>query len=146
MSKFKIFTLLNVDMNVNQDFLDNLGFKGGWNVETINNKTFYTITNPTYCQIFWLRYWYEIGYRDFGNQNFITQLKDGILTHKVILDPNNGNLLQTPLGWSLISYLGGTEFLTDGIVQAPFSGTFVLIAFFILIISTLIVAYWRGRQ
>lgn len=128
-------------MRVDQAFLDNLGFKGGWRVETINNKTYYTIVNPTYCQIFWFRYWYEIGYKSFANQTFITQLKDGIITHKVIIDPQNGNIIQTPLAWTLVSYLGSNEFLPHGILQTDIPGSYILILYLIIMGILTILAY-----
>jgi hypothetical protein len=133
-------------MNVTQEFIDNLGFRGGWKLETINNKSYYTITNPTYCQIFWLRYWYEIGYKNFANQNFIPQLRDGILTHKVVLDPQTGSLVQTPLGWTLVAYLGSTDFSPRGLIQIPFNGLTIFIVYITIIIVICIVTIVRSHN
>lgn len=100
-------------MRVTQSFLDNLGFNGGWSVETINDKTFYTIKDPNYCQIFWLEYWYTIGRKSFQSQDFITFLNDGDLRHPVILDPVNGDILMAPQSWNLIYYLGNVGDVND---------------------------------
>lgn len=126
-------------MKVTQEFLDNLGFRGGWNLETINDKTYYTIVNPIYCQIFWFRYWHDIGSVNFANQNFIVQLQDGIMTHKVVLDPNSGDLLHTPLAWTMISYLGGMDFKPEPIFNTSFSSLTVLIVYFIVIVVIMLI-------
>ena len=93
-------------MRITQEFIDNLSFRGGWKIETINEKSFYVLTDPNYCQIFWLQYWYSIGVKAFASQSHITFLNDGDLTTKVILDPTNGDLLMVPQSWNLIFYLG----------------------------------------
>lgn len=93
-------------MRITQKFIDNLSFKGGWKIETLNKKSFYVLTDANYCQIFWLEYWYSIGIDAFRSQDFLTFLNDGDTTSKVILDPTTGDLLMGPQSWNLIYYLG----------------------------------------
>lgn len=129
-------------MNVDQNFLNNLGFIGGWNIETINNQNFYTLRNPIYCQIFWLRYWHDIGSQNFKNQDFIVQLHDGILTHKVILNPRTGELVQTPLGWTLVAYLGSRpDIPQSGYIQHNINGHVILILYFISLLIVVVILY-----
>jgi len=128
-------------MRVTQKFLDELGFRGGWTIETINKRTFYTIKDPSYCQIFWLEYWYTIGRQSFQQQDFITFLNDGNLQHQVILDPVNGDLLMGPESWNLIYYLGNVgEISTPPIIF--FSSPFLVMAMYVIISIVLLVVYY----
>jgi hypothetical protein len=115
-------------MRITQEFIDNLSFKGGWKIETLNKKSFYVLTDANYCQIFWLEYWYSIGINAFRSQDFLTLLSDGDITSKVILDPTTGDLLMGPQSWNLIYYLG-----TRGNVPEP-PIIFYVSPFFVLFI------------
>lgn len=83
-------------MKVNQDFIDSLWFKGGWNLETINDKTYHVIHNPVYCKLFWTQYWKEVLVVKFKNQSNIDRIHEGDLTTKVIIDADTGNVLAAP--------------------------------------------------
>jgi hypothetical protein len=132
-------------MQVDQNFIDNLGFRGGWSLETINNKNFYTIRNPIYCQIFWLRYWYEIGQHDFRNQDFLVQLQDGNMSNKVTMD-QYGNLVHTPDGWALIAYLGSRAPIEFGILHHPLNGHVVFFVYVFLVVVVFLVFYRRTKS
>ena len=125
-------------MKIDQAFLDSLSFRGGWRLETIGDKTFYTIVNPIYCQIFWLQYWYQIGYKHFANQSFIVQLRDGNFTEKVVLDSSNGDLVMAPAGWEMISYLGNFDFSSNPPLQYNVNITFVFVIYLICVFVLLI--------
>jgi len=99
-------------MKITQKFIDELSFKGGWKIETFNKKSFYVLTDPNYCQIFWLEYWHSIGAKSFANQNHVTFLNDGDVKAKVILDPITGDILMAPQSWNLIFYLGNNDMST----------------------------------
>jgi hypothetical protein len=125
-------------MNISQEFLDNLPFKGGWRLETIGERTFYTLVDPIYCNVFWMYYWYNIGAVNFKNQDFLVTLADGVITHKVILDPSNGNLILPPSGWNLIAYLGTADATEKPPIYIQFSPIILLISYIIIMIIILI--------
>lgn len=128
-------------MRITQEFIENLSFKGGWKIETINNKSFYVLTDANYCQIFWLQYWYTIGIDAFRSQTFLTFLNDGDITSKVILDPTTGDLLMGPQSWNLIYYLG-----TQTDVPEPpiifYISPFVIIFFYVLFSLIITILYY----
>lgn len=128
-------------MRITQSFIDNLSFRGGWKIETINHKSFYVLTDSNYCQIFWLQYWYSIGIDAFKSQDFIRFLNDGDLTSKVILDPTTGDLLMGPQSWNLIYYLGNANNLEDPPIVFYISPILVLIVYIIFSIIILTLYY-----
>lgn len=123
-------------MRITQSFIDNLSFKGGWKVETLNKRSFYVLTDSNYCQIFWLEYWYSIGVSAFRSQDFITFLNDGNLTHKVILDPTTGDLLMGPQSWNLIYYLGTKGDISE--LPIVFNVSHFLVIFLYIIVSVVV--------
>jgi hypothetical protein len=133
-------------MNVTQEFLDSLSFSGGWKIETIGEKTFYTLTDPVYCQNFWVQYWYQIGYKNFNNQSFITHLADGNITQKVILDGRTGDLIMAPQGWNLIAYLGSFVIDSKPPIQNGMSGKFILYLYLVVFAILFILFIVFGRN
>lgn len=129
-------------MKVTKKFLDNLWFKGGWQLETINDKSYNTITNPVYCKLFWTQYWKDILAEKFSKQNHITEIENGDLTSKVIIDPNTNNILSAPRGWANIYYGGSLNAMKDDNLKPTFSNNFdykkVLIFYFVFIIVVII--------
>lgn len=125
-------------MRINQKFIDNLSFKYGWKIETLNKKSFYVLTDANYCQIFWLQYWYSIGADAFRSQDFLKFINDGDITSKVVLDPTTGDILMGPQSWNLIYYLG-----TKGDVPqlpivfnvSPFFVVFIYVIFCLVIVT-----------
>lgn len=128
-------------MKISQDFINNLSFKGGWKIETLNNKSFYVLTDPDYCQIFWLEYWYNIGINAFHSQNHIQFLNDGDLRTKVILDPINGDLLMPPQSWNLIFYLGNYQMPPDPPIIFYVSPNLIILCYTIFCIVALIIYF-----
>lgn len=125
-------------MKVSKEFMDALWFKGGWQLETINDKSYNVINNPVYCKLFWIQYWKEILAEKFRSQSHVTRIENGDLTSKVIIDPNTNNLLSAPSGWSTIYYYGSLKY-DDNSLKPTFSIDVdykkVLIFYFIFIIS-----------
>lgn len=125
-------------MKVSKEFMDALWFKGGWQLETINDKSYNVINNPVYCKLFWIQYWKKILAEKFRSQNHLTRIENGDLTSKVIIDPNTNNLLSAPSGWSTIYYYGSLKY-DDNSLKPTFSIDVdykkVLIFYFIFIIS-----------
>lgn len=99
-------------MKITQDFINNLWFSGGWELETINEQTFSTLSNPVFCKLFWMQYWQEVLLPAFKQQTHITYIHDADLTAKVIIDNNNGNLLSAPPSFVNVYYYG-TYFKND---------------------------------
>ncbi|AJD20116.1 PIF-6 [Tipula oleracea nudivirus] len=122
-------------MKISQEFINNLWFKGGWQLETINEQTFSTISNPILCRLFWLQYWKEILLPAFQNQKHIKILDEVDLTTKVIVDTVNGNLLSTPPSWVNIFYYG--DYIKEDIREPLFlvnNNTLTITIFIIIVI------------
>lgn len=128
-------------MKVNQKFIESLWFKGGWLLETINDKTYHVINNPKYCQLFWMQFWKEILCEKFKNQNNITFLSNGDITAKVIIDRDTGNLLSSPAGWSAIYYYGEYR-ITEPPLQVNVDSFVILVLYLIFVtIFTIILIF-----
>jgi len=125
-------------MKIDQNYIDNLWFRGGWQLETINDKTYYVINNPIYCQLFWLQLWHDVLAEKFKNQRNIKRLQNGDLSSKVILDVRNGKILQMPSGWANINYTGSKSILEN---YPPFSinvtGANLLVTYIVIIFIVL---------
>lgn len=127
-------------MRVTQKFIDELSFKGGWKIETLNTKSFYVLTDPVYCQVFWIQYWNSIGVKAFSSQRHITFLNSGDLRTKVILDPTNGDLLMGPESWNLIYYLGNIQETKQPIIF--YVSPVVIITIYIIFCIVIIILYY----
>lgn len=128
-------------MKVSQEFINNLWFKGGWHLETINNHTFSVINNQLFCRLFWMQYWLEILWPAFKNQTHITYVHDVDLTTKVIVDNTNGNLLSAPPSFVNIYYYG--TFFKDDVKEPLFmlqNPTLFIVIFIIFIIIAINIA------
>lgn len=128
-------------MKITQQFIDDLSFKGGWKVETINNKSFYVLNDPNLCQIFWLEYWYTIGAKAFANQNHIPFLNDGDIRNKVTLNPVDGEILMAQESWSLIFYLGNNNLKPEPPIVFYISPIAVIWLYIIFVTIVLILYY-----
>jgi hypothetical protein len=124
-------------MKISQDFVNNLWFKGGWQLETVNEQTFTTLSNPVLCRLFWMQYWLEVLLPAFQNQTHIKVLHDLDITTKVIIDTVNGKLLSAPPSWVNIFYYG--NYFKD--IKEPLflvqNSTFAITIFIIFIIVAL---------
>jgi hypothetical protein len=67
-------------------------------------------------------------------------IADGSLTHKVILDRTNGDLIMPPQGWNLIAYLGSFSVNTTAPIEMGYSGAFILVLY--LITSFIVLLLW----
>jgi hypothetical protein len=121
-------------MKVTQEFIDNLGFRGGWKLETINAKTYLVLNDPTYCHVFWMTYWKDVLSVSFRNQQHITFLANGQLRTKVIIDRDTGNLLATPAGWSAIEYFGNFQLRNTPPLTLNINASFIIISYFVFAI------------
>lgn len=126
--------------------MDSLWFRGGFELETINNYTFLVIKNERYCRLFWMQYWKDVLNNKFKSQTNITTLSDGELRTKVIIDRANGNLLSTPAAWNTIFYYG--SFVATEI--PPFSinlsgNTIILIYIVFVVIFAVILSRFESK-
>lgn len=129
-------------MKVDQKFIDSLWFRGGWQLETINNKTYNVINNRNYCRLFWMQFWKDILSEKFRNQNNITQLSDGDLSAKVIIDRDTGNLLSSPAGWSTVYYYGDYNFTEPPLsINANAFLIFILYLIFMFFVTIIIILF-----
>lgn len=124
-----------------------------WRYEYIDDAPCYTIRDPTYANVFWVRLWATTLADCFRMQSIITQMKTLDLTRPVLIFPNTQTLTMGPAEESLVYYarsvpqptLPWTINLT--IKQIKSGGIAILIIVWIVsILTTLLSSRLRNKK
>ena len=74
-------------MKVGKEFFNHLKNipKTAWTMERIEGKTYFILKNPSYCQVFWVTFWYHYFTNKFKTQKYITHIENLDLTLPVFI-------------------------------------------------------------
>lgn len=121
---------------ITNDFLDSLKYNIIFKIRNYNNKAYYVLQNPVFCQMFWTKYFHDIIAPNFQRQKMITfgEGSDLDLTIPVWIDVSTRELFKPPEFIKSVLYFSNILDTTDSVAFFTINSFFVLIISIILLI------------
>lgn len=108
------------------------------------NKTYLALTNPVYCQVFWVNLWRNYLADRFAKQKMITHVAAINLDHTVYLDQHENMVLLQPTVQNILYYANHSDHVQPNTVSMFGMNAIVyLIMGIALIVVFIVVMVWR---